>query len=126
MWYGRPSTEQRVFEELKRILYRWSPALDVVCNEPARYLLNTRHIMKNKKPLFFGSVEIKKTYVSFHLMPVYVNPALLEDMSPELRKRMQGKSCFNFKETDPRLFAELKQLTRAAYEDYVEQGYIGA
>jgi hypothetical protein len=27
-------------------------------------------------------------------MPVYAWPDLLEDASPELRKRMQGKSCF--------------------------------
>ena len=30
------------------------------------------------------------------LMPVYVNPSLLETMSSALRKRMQGKACFNF------------------------------
>jgi hypothetical protein len=40
-------------------------------------------------------VQIKKNYVIYHLMPVYLNPGLLEGMSPGLRKRMQGKSCFN-------------------------------
>ncbi len=121
---GRPAVEERIFEELKRILYRWAPALDVADNAPGRYYLNTRHVMKNKKPLFFGSAEIRKTYVSFHLMPVYVNPGLLDGMSPALRKRMQGKSCFNFKQPDASLIAELRELTRAGYEDYVEQGYI--
>ncbi len=33
-------------------------------------------------------------------------------MSPDLKKRMQGKSCFNFKTPDPVLFEELAALTR--------------
>ena len=125
MWPERPTPERAAFEALKKILYRWAPALDVVHNEPDRYYLDTRHVMKNRKPLFFGSVAIKKTYVSFHLMPVYVNPQLLADMSADLRKRMQGKSCFNFKAPDAALFAELADLTRRGYEDYVRRGYIG-
>ena len=43
-------------------------------------------------------------------MPVYVDPGLLDDVSPELRKRMQGKSCFNFTSVDEPLFAELGDL----------------
>jgi hypothetical protein len=35
-----------------------------------------------------------------------------------LRRRMQGKSCFNFKRPDPDLMAELEALTRAAAELY--------
>ena len=44
------------------------------------------------RPLFAAAVQIKKSYVSFHLMPVYANPALLDSLSPALRKRMQGKA----------------------------------
>jgi hypothetical protein len=39
-------------------------------------------------------------------------PELLQDISPELRKRMQGKSCFNFKKVEPNLFKELAELTQ--------------
>jgi len=53
-----------------------------------------------------------KNYVSFHLMSVYASPELLGKTSPELKKRMQGKSCFNFKQVDKKLFSELKTLTR--------------
>ena len=49
-------------------------------------------------------------------MPVYGDPRLLADMSPELRKRMQGKSCFNFTRVDEGLFTELTDLTRRGYE----------
>ena len=49
-------------------------------------------------------------------MPVYVEPSLLEGVSPELRKRMQGKSCFNLTSVDERLLGELEALTRRGYE----------
>ena len=69
--------------------------------------------------LFFGAVKIGKRYVSFHLMPVYVHPELLDGISPELRQRMQGKSCFNFTRPDDALFAELGSLTGAGYNAYL-------
>lgn len=57
-----------------------------------------------------------KNYVSYHLMPVYMNPAMHERISPELKKRMQGKACFNFTEVDPGLFRELAALTATGFE----------
>jgi hypothetical protein len=87
----------------------------VVIDKEDNFYLNTHHIMKNKKPMYFASSEVNKNYVSFHLMPVYVFPELLKEISPELKKRMQGKSCFNFKKVDRALFDELKALTQAGY-----------
>ena len=112
-----------VFERLSDLMRPYGPELDCKADEPGRFYLDTHHIMKNKKPLFFGSVEIKKAYVSYHLMPVYVNPALLEGMSADLAKRMQGKSCFNFKAVDDTLFCELGRLTQAGLADYRRQGF---
>lgn len=121
-----PGPEARAFAALKKILARYAPALDVTVNEPDHYSLDTRHVMDNGKPLFFGAVRISKTYVSFHLMPIYVAPELTAGISPALTKRRQGKSCFNFKAPDPELFDELTRLTRAGYEEYVRRGFIGA
>tara|TARA_R110002072_G_scaffold36301_4_gene107032 strand:- start:18274 stop:18642 length:369 start_codon:yes stop_codon:yes gene_type:complete len=116
--------ELAVFSSLKPLLVPFEKNLTVVTDDETSYYLDTRHIMKNKKPLFFGAVQIKKNYVSFHLMPVYVNPSLLDSMSAELGKRMQGKSCFNFKNVDHNLIKELKALTQAGYQFYVEENYI--
>ena len=88
------------------------------------YYLDTRYIMKNKKPLCFGSVRMGKNYVSFYLMSAYASPDLLKGMSPELKKRMQGKSCFNFKEIDERLFKELDQLTKAGAARFSDRKFI--
>src|SRR4051812_29867569 len=102
----------QVFAELKSIFKPYAKKMDVAHDDETYYLLNTRYIMKNKQPLCFGGVRLGKNYVSYYLMPVYACPDLEQAISPQLKKRMQGKSCFNFKEVDKKLFAELKQLTR--------------
>lgn len=115
---------QHIFEQLKHIISPYADALTCTIDDPALFYLETTHITKNKKPLFFGSVKINKTYVSYHLMPVYVFPELLIHISPELKRRMQGKSCFNFKVADQALFDELAALTKAGYQQYSIEGYI--
>lgn len=60
---------------------------------------------------YVAGTRVGKSYVSYYLMPVYATPGLMKSMSPELRKRMQGKACFNFKMVDEPLFAELEALT---------------
>lgn len=76
------------------------------------------------KDVWFGAVQIRKNYVAYHLMAVYAFPELLEGMSPELRKRMQGKSCFNFKAVDDQLFKELARLTDRGYKRFKKEKLI--
>jgi hypothetical protein len=113
-----------VFTALKSILAPYAAQLDTKMDEPSELYVDTRHIQKNRKPLFFGAVQLKKSFVSFHLMPVYLHPELLDGLSPALKKRMQGKSCFNFTEVDPPLFDELSALTRAGFARYQAQGFV--
>ena len=67
---------------------------------------------------YVASVRPGKRYVSFYLMPVYAFPDLVGSISPELKRRMQGKSCFNFTKIDEPLLAELERLTAASVERY--------
>lgn len=98
---------ESVFIRLKSLLEHYAPHLIVVHDEPGNYYLDTPVIGPNKKPLFFGSAQIKKNYVSYYFMPVYVFPDLLDALSEALKKRQQGKSCFNFKTVDTALLDEL-------------------
>jgi hypothetical protein len=102
----------------------YAAKLDVNEDDDTELYIDSPYIQKNKKPLFFGAAQIKTGYVSFHLMPVYVSPALLAGLSPALKARMQGKSCFNFKRIDEVLFRELAALTEAGYVSYKEQGFV--
>jgi hypothetical protein len=107
-----------VFEQLKNILKPYEPKLTLTANTSDSYSLDGPYNEKWKKVIFFGAAQIKKNYVSFYLMPVYMYPELLQDVSPALKKRMQGKSCFNFKKVEPDLFEELKDLTRKGVDKF--------
>ena len=104
-----------VFAELHKILAPYAAKLDTKIDNGTELYVDTRHAQKNNKPLFFGAVQLKKSYVSFHLMPVYLNPELLASSSAELKSRMQGKSCFNFTKPD--------QVPEAALAALVERSY---
>jgi hypothetical protein len=113
-----------VFSELREVMAPYAGKLVPTRDDEQELYVDTRHIQKNKKPLFFGAVQLKKSYVSFHLMPVYMKPELLAAVSPELRARMQGKSCFNFSSAEPLLLKELAALAKAGYASYKEQGFV--
>ena len=75
-------------------------------------------------PMEFGAVRTGKAYVSVHLMPIYMNPELNSTISPALKKRMQGKACFNFKAPpEPAILSELKALIEASYKQWSERGW---
>ncbi|KYF61492.1 hypothetical protein BE11_24445 [Sorangium cellulosum] len=109
---------------MRSILQRRARDLVVVHDTPDNYYLDTRTKGPNGKPLFFGAARAGRAYTSFYLMPVYAHPELLGDVSPELKKRMQGKSCFNFTTSDPALFAELEALTGRCFERWKASGQI--
>lgn len=69
-------------------------------------------------------VQIGKVYVSYHLMGLYMNTVLRGSISKELRARMQGKTCLNFKKDDDTLFKELEQLTARAIDGFRKAGFI--
>jgi hypothetical protein len=107
-----------VFEQLKKILQPYAPKLTITADTSTAYSLDGPYSEKWQKVIFFGAAQIKKNYVSFYLMPVYMFPELLKDISPELKKHMQGKSCFNFNKVEADLFKELSDLTRKGVEKF--------
>ena len=118
---NRSTDFQPVFERLRTILQPYARDLTITQDTNDSYYLEGPYSPKYKRDLFFGSVQIKKNYVSFYLMPVYMYPELLDAISPELRKRMQGKSCFNFKQVDEMLLRELTSLTKRGFERFREE-----
>src|SRR5947208_7677376 len=71
-----------VFAALRRLLERPASRLFVKVDEPGNYYLETATFSNRGMRMFFGAVQIKKSYVSFHLIPVYGCPALREGMIP--------------------------------------------
>ncbi len=105
---------QTVFSRLRRLMLDAAPGMKVNKDLPGALELRTPTLdPKTKQPGWFGTVTVKKTYVAYHLMPLYTQPALAADLSPDLAKRRQGKTCFNFARVDEPLFKELARLTKA-------------
>ena len=72
----------------------------------------------------FAGLRLGRRYVSYYLMSVHTEPGQLDGISPELRKRMQGKGCFNFTRVDEALFDELADLTMRGREQYARAGWL--
>ncbi len=114
----------RLFERLKRILDQAQSVGVVTADVAGNFSLNTPYSPLYQKELFLGAVQVKKNYVSFYLMPIYMYPDLLEGISPGLKKRMQGKSCFTFTAVDEELFQELEALTVKSIERLRQEGLV--
>jgi hypothetical protein len=72
---------------------------------------------------FFAFVKPGTSYVSLYLKPVYTWPDLLDDISPALRKRLQGsRTAFSFAVVDEPLLAELEGLVERAFRRYRKTG----
>ena len=113
-----------LFDRLAAIFAPYRSTLIAKTDEPGNLSLETPPSTAYPRGLFFGAVNVGKRYVSFHLMPVYVHPNLVQGISPELRKRMQGKSCFNFTRQDDALLGELERLTAAGFARFQDDGTI--
>jgi hypothetical protein len=117
------------FAALKRVFRRQLGRLDVKSDTATEYTLVGRRpspFPQHKgHPVQLGSVRKGKAYVSFHLMPLYMNEALTSTVSPALKKRMQGKTCFNFKTApDTALIKELERLTQDGFKTFDEKGWL--
>jgi len=120
---------EMAFSQLKRVFAGHLCRLAIKTDTAAEYALNTRvpspFPQHKGHPMWFASVRKGKAYVSFHLMPLYMNPPLLRAISPSLKKRMQGKTCFNFKTApEPELLQALGQLVEAAMNDWDAKKYV--
>ena len=101
------------FRILRGVLEKHRGRMIVVADSPTDYSIASPDMVdRSGRPLFVAAVQIKKSYVSFHLMPVYVDPTLRDTLSPALQKRMQGKACFNFVTIEPADARELSALTK--------------
>jgi hypothetical protein len=118
-----------VFALLKPVLGRYEKHLAVKADTVTEYTLvgkSASPFPQHKgQPVYFGSVRLGRAYVSFHLMPLYMNPSLTRTISSSLKKRMQGKTCFNFKiNPEPEIISELNQLTAAGLKEFKDKKWV--
>ena len=124
-----PAGFDEVFATLKQLFRPHLDRLNVKADSATEYTLVGRKpspFPQHKgHPMFFASIRLGKAYVSFHLLPLYMNQSLSGTISPALKKRMQGKTCFNFKtEPDADLLAELERLTTAGFKFFDDKNWV--
>jgi hypothetical protein len=118
---GKKQEFASAFQGLRKILRPYDKKLRVVKDGRSGYMSESKSIRYLGKPLMFAAIT-SKSYVAFHLFPVYMFPDLLKGISPELKKRMQGKTCWNFKKAEEPLFAELEEVVDASFRRFVQFG----
>ena len=108
----------------KQVLEPFLGEIRVQTDKPGNYHTEVPGMFHRGKPLYFAGLRTGKNYVTFHLLPVYGAPELLKGMSPALKKRMQGKACFNFTTVDEDCFAELSRLAAAGLKLFKSQKFL--
>lgn len=104
-----------IFSTLRTLMLEAAPGMVVTQDTPTSFTLKTTWLeARTKEPAWFGWIAIKKSYVAYHIMPLYTLPALNDLVPASLEKRRQGKTCFNFKKADTELFDQISKLTKAA------------
>jgi hypothetical protein len=113
-----------IYTRLRAILEEHAPKFEVTADSAEQYCLQIPYSPKFKKRFPVAWVKVSKSYVSFHFMPIYFAPKLQKTLSPGLKARMQGKSCFNFTTVDDKLFEELRKLTARGFELSKKKGVV--
>ena len=128
-----PSEFENVFNRLKAILQKHCGTYTIKPDTNISYGLQGKPGPatlkawggKMKKPVMpVAWIEIGKSYVSYHILALYMNTSLQNSMSKELKTRMQGKTCFNFKTVNEELFKELDQLTVRSIDSFKKMGFV--
>jgi hypothetical protein len=113
-----------VFAALRDILTPYEGRLSPREKGPGYYYVESLEPTYKNRPMFFAGVKAGKSYISYHLLPLYMNPELNRQIPAELKKRMQGKACFNFTSVDPSVFKQLSALTRTGYKVFKDLGWL--
>jgi hypothetical protein len=113
-----------VFAALRDILTPYEGRLSPRQKGPGYYYVESLEPTYKERPMFFAGVKAGKNYISYHLLPLYMNPELNQQIPAELKKRMQGKACFNFSSVDPSVFKQLSALTKSGYKVFKDRGWL--
>jgi hypothetical protein len=119
---------QKIFHKLKNILLDYAPPMLVVTDDAGKFELvtNKEITMRGavRKNLCFASLMVQSSYVGLYLMHVYARPENIQQLGPELRKALKGKSCFHIPKLDGNLSAQIRSALDQGLVCYRELGFI--
>ena len=131
---AKPQTQQELFKALEKVLARYSP--------PAKMWVegsNSRPITRLTVP---SPVVVKGAYggkpidlelaklvpetrtVVFHLLPLYIRPALRRKIPKPLLKLLKGKTCFHLRVADEAMLENVRLALDAGTQFYRDRGWL--
>jgi hypothetical protein len=132
----QPAAEAKhdpVFEALRDVLRAHADGLEITADTSQRFCLEGEPGPATlaawggavrRKMIPVAWVERRASDVGYHLIGLNGNAALLAALSPALRARMHGKTCFNFRQPEPALLAELGDVTSASIAGLLRAGFL--
>ncbi|RMB56156.1 hypothetical protein EAX61_15410 [Dokdonia sinensis] len=73
---------------------------------------------------YFASVIPKPKDTRLYFFPIYTDAEAFNDIAPELRKCLKGKSCFHFKKVDDNLKNSITDMIARGIKRYQNKGLL--
>ena len=73
---------------------------------------------------YFASVMPKPGDVRLYFFPIYTHVGFFNDISPELKKCLKGKSCFHIKNLSLELEEDIKKMIQKGIDLYLKDDLI--
>ncbi len=123
----------RIFDELKKIMEKYSPPFSVkipskALKDKRSYELTSFKKVKiegrSKNEIYFAGLIIQKDYVGFYYMLAYANPKISEKFDPEFLSLLKGKSCFYIRSTEKYVLDNVKKALDLGLDFYKNKGWV--
>jgi hypothetical protein len=131
---AKASSLEDVYESLHKLLSRFAPPFKTsggkVRGKRDLHLTIPKAVAVpgayGGKPTEFAmaSIILQKSYVGFYFMPIYMNPALKNKLSPSLNKLLKGKTCFYIKKLDADLLRDIQAALNEGMKRYKDRGWV--
>ena len=126
---------EEIFKGIKQILEKNSEDLFTTTiyigsqakQKPSFHLYGNKEVsLFGKKPqkTYIAGVIQQKNYVSFYFSPIYSHPDEFVEISPNLKKTLKGKSCFNITKITPQFLEEIEEILKKGIDMYKEIEWI--
>lgn len=123
----------KIFDELKSIMERYSPPFSV--KTPSKALKNKRSYEltsykrvviegRQKDEIYFAGIIIQKDYIGFYYMLAYAEPKVKDKLSPDFLPLLKGKSCFYIRSAEKSLLDQVKKALGIGLKAYKEKGWV--
>ena len=121
-------TFPEIYATLKPLLKKYVPPYSALRDDDKGYeLTSVKEVVfmgKKRKGVYFTAIKIQKGFVGFYLMTIYANPKLIQQLGPDLKKRLKGKSCFHINSTDKALLSQIKKALADGHRCYKKLGWV--